>query len=267
MDTEGVSGESEVQEAVAEAPVESQETAEPAESSNDQLGEYGSQFLNGIEDENLKQQLAPYVQKWDAGVTRRFQDIHKQYEPYKQLGEVEQLQRASKLFEMVNNDPTRVLNALAQSLNYKLTPAQQAALAEADEDIDPIAEKLTPVQQKLEQQQKVLERVAQFIQNQQQEQQKQQEQQSFNEYLNLLEREKGSFDRDYVTALIAQGVDPAEAVDRFQQTVQQALNANSRKQPPVLSGGGSVPTPNKDVRSLSKQDTKNLVASMLQAAD
>lgn len=261
----------ETTEIAVETPTEVTQTSEQQGTSQEdtkqeELGEYGSQFLSDLEDEELRERLTPYIRKWDAGVTRKFQDIHSQYKPYKELGEIEDLYKAQQLFQVINSDPESATKRLAEALGYRLSKAEPQVVDPDDEDQvfeNRLRETVAPLQKQLETQQKILQTIAENKQREQEEAHRQQQVQEFQGYLDLLEREKGKFDREYVTALIAQGVEPGKAVEQFQSIIQEQLNANSRPQPPTLNGTGHVPSPNKDVRSLSSKETANLVQSML----
>src|SRR5215831_7559944 len=53
-----------------------------------------------------------YVKDWDAGVTRRFQDIHARYQPYDQLGQYSDLAQYKAVFEYLRDNPQAVYKTL-----------------------------------------------------------------------------------------------------------------------------------------------------------
>jgi hypothetical protein len=61
--------------------------------------------------------LEPYVKQWDAGVTKKFQDLHSQYAPYKDLGDPETLQQAIGLYQALNSDPQAFFEAMQEAFD------------------------------------------------------------------------------------------------------------------------------------------------------
>jgi len=209
--------------------------------------------------------VAKYIKDWDAGVTRRFQQIHQEYAPYKQLGaDPEELQGAWALQQMINEDPARVYELLGQIVNQGQEPQgqqqQQMPLQnEFGEDLPPaFIEKFTKMEQMIEAM------AGQFLQSQEAQQQ-QQEDAALDEYLGELHDQFGDFDEDWVLSKMLKGMDGAQAVEQYGQWIQKQINERmSGKRPvPVLGGGGAVPTNGVDPRKLDSKQTVDLVAQML----
>ena len=210
--------------------------------------------------------VAKYIKDWDAGVTRRFQQIHQEYKPYKDLGVgVEDLQGAWALQSMINEDPARVYELLGQVLQQSSgeTPGQQQQQApienEFGDELPPaFVEKFTRMEQMLEAM------AGQFLQSQET-QQAQEEDDALNSYLGELHDQFGDFDEDWVLSKMLKGMDGEQAVQQYGQWLQNQINERmSGKRPvPVLGGGGAVPTNGVDPRKLTSQQTQDLVAQML----
>jgi len=221
--------------------------------------------------EELHEALTPKLREWDAGVTRRFQEIHSQYEPYKEYEpiieqgiDVETLSKSIGLFQALNNDPQSVYDALGQAYGFS---SEQESEYEEDEQ----QEYTLPPQvlQQLQRQEQALEQFAEYMQRQEEQSQSQTNEQLLAETLQGLEQQYGNFDEDYVVTLIASGVDPEVAVRKFQDTIgSYSANRPGKAAPKVLSssGGGGVPANLPDPTQLSSKDTQALVAEMLRLA-
>lgn len=230
---------------------------------------YSSDFLTGIDDEEQRQLLEPYVKKWDAGVTRKFQELHAQYEPYQSLGDPEELQQYVELVEYINNDPQGFYKYLGDALGVSAAEAQKQV-----EEPDPVTaaipdelqRALDPYKTQLTEQEQLLRTMGEYLLQQQQEAIEAQEDMELENYLSELEKEFGSFDADYVLTKMANGVDGADAVKAYKQSVQEYVNTTSKKKPsmPVLGGGGSIPSDEEDITKLDSGAVKNLVAGLIQ---
>lgn len=211
--------------------------------------------------EGDREVVAKYIKDWDSGVTKRFQQIHQEYAPYKNLGaDPEALQSAWALKQLIDDDPARVYELLGQVLQGG--EQQQVQQMQGLEDLPPaFVEKFTRMEQ-------ILESLAgQFMQSREQ-QQASQEDQQLDEYLQGLQSQFGDFDEQWVLSRMAAGVDGEQAVQEYNAWLQEQINSRlSPKRPvPVLGGGGAVPTNGVDPRKLSRQQTQDLVAKMLEDA-
>lgn len=244
----------------------------------DELDEsLGNAFLKNVPEVDRKV-LEPYVKQWDAGVTKRFQRIHDTYRPYKDLGEVQDIQDAIRVYTMMNNDPESVIKILAEYMeqDVTLTPRQQAQLAQAvqqqtagqGETPELPYEGALPEEFLGEwgQIKQLVLGMGQFLASQQKVTQKQQEDQQLDSYLSELKTKHGDFNEEYVLMKMAQGVDGNEAVKAWRELVQAEINraaGNTPKPPPVLNGHGAVPTGHVDTSKLPAKGSKELLAQML----
>lgn len=216
--------------------------------------------------------VEPYVKQWDAGVTRRFQELHGQLQPYQQLGDPDTLGQAMQLFKMIDEQPEQVLSLLQEALGQggqeqQPVPAEQQGLQEQQEQGGQgQAPGLSPeVTQQLNTLQNVVEALAQRILDQDSSTQESQEDQQLDQYFDLLKKEFGDFDEDYVIAKMLAGVDGEQAVQQFQQSIQGQVNQRAQRPnlPPILSGGGSVPQEGQSISKAPRSEVKNLVANIL----
>jgi hypothetical protein len=193
--------------------------------------------------------VGKYIKDWDAGVTRRFQDIHSQY----------------ALMQMVNEDPQRVYDLLGQSLEQMQGGAQEFQQQEQqqyglDGELPPVfAEKFAKMEQ-------TLEALAQHFMSSEETRQAEQEDRELDDYLGMLKQKYGEFDEDWVLAKMLNGQDGEEALKQYNDWLQgQITSRMSSKRPvPVLGGGGSVPPNGVDATKMTGSQVRALVAGMLE---
>lgn len=233
--------------------------------------EFGNPFLQNV-DPAHKPIVEPYLKQWDANVTKRFQELHAQYQPYQQLGDIETLQQALYVQQLIDESPEQVIQALAQALNLQVGPAQ--GLGQNGNNNEEIPEEFEglPVGfvQKFQQQQQALEAMAQLMLNNQQTAQEYAEDAELDDLLSSMKQQFGDFDEEYVLSKMLAGADPEKAVQAYNQLVQTQLNQRGQTPPqfPILGGGGSLPQEaQKQITELNSKEVKNLVASVLAASN
>lgn len=243
----------------------------------------GSGFLQRVPEEH-RPIVEPYVKQWDAGVTRRFQELQSQLAPYQQFGDIEDIAAAMELVQAIDSDPWRVYGILHQSLMGGQPPVgpqggqqvppqgQQQQFGQQDQGLSgPDGMALPPqVQQRFDQMQNMLVALAQHVLGEQQTKTQAQEDAELDGWLSNLHTEFGDFDDQWVMMKVYQGQSPEDAINEFNGLVtsraQQTVSANSRVPNLLGSGGGAVNNENGSVKDLSRKDTKSLVASVLEKA-
>lgn len=233
-----------------------------------------SGFLNRIPEAD-REIVGKYVNQWDAGVTRRFQELHGKYKPYEELGDFETLQKAKEIYSILDEDPERLYNALGEVYGYGQqqngAEGQQQQIGTEEED-SPFQGALQELQGRFDEQTKVLEAVAQYILNQNQQTQEQSEDQQLTEYMGLLKEEFGEFDEDYVLTKMYHGMSGEDAVQSWSQLLQNQVNQANQSTanlPHILSnaGGSAVPVgETQKLGSIPSRDIQNLVADVLAQA-
>lgn len=236
------------------------------------LSEFGNPFLNEV-DPAHKAIVEPYLKKWDSNVTQKFQELHTKYDPYEQLGDVETLQQAVFISQLLENNPQELFNFLAQELGQQVGnvqgPGQQQQQQNEFEVPEEFGDLPPAFVQKFQQQQQALEAIAELMLGQQQSAQEQAEDAELDQLMTSLSEKYGEFDEEYVLAKMMAGLDPDKAVQAYHNAVQQALNkrGNGGPQFPVLGGGGVTPQHNsKTVTDLDRKQTKDLVQQILAAS-
>lgn len=238
-----------------------------------------NQFLDGILsqiDPAHRPIVEPYLGKWNAGVTRRFQELHGELSPYKELGaDPETLGQAYQLYQMIDEDPQQVLQILQEAVEQVGgVPGQQPQGLEGQPPPggaeDTPASSIPPeLDQRLQAFEQVLETMAQKYLDQESQQTQEAEDAELDQHLNLLKQEMGDFNEPFVIAQMMAGLSGEEAVKAYHEAIQQEVNTRSR-QPnvgPILGGGGAVPQEGKSVVDASSKDTKALVANILAASN
>lgn len=220
-----------------------------------------------------RQVVAKYIKDWDAGVTRKFQEIHSQYEPYKQLGaDPESLQAAYNIYQQLNDDPQAFYKALADALGEELT--EQGQQETPPQQVNPAFQGLPPeFQAEYQQTRKAVEALAQHILNQENATKAQAEDAELDNYMKSLKEKHGDFDEEFVlTKMYNSNMTGEQAIQAWQQSIQEYINRvggvpSSEPKFKPLHGGGSVPNEEaKKITDLSRKETKNLVASIMQQA-
>lgn len=72
-------------------------------------------YLNGIPEQD-RPIVAKYAKDWDGNVTRKIQEIHESYKPYKDLGSIEDIQQALTFFDRFDKMPLEVYKLFRESL-------------------------------------------------------------------------------------------------------------------------------------------------------
>lgn len=222
--------------------------------------------------------VAKYIKGWQGNVTRRFQDIHNEYAPYKQLGDPEELSKAASLYNLMNESPHEIFRVLVENANdipevaqmlQQYAGQQQQQYRPQGEFENPWAEDGIPDEfaTMFIQQQQVLAALADKVLGYDSNRQEEQEAAQLDEVLNDLHSQYGDFDEEHVLLRMYQGMDPDSAVKDWESSIQQAINSRQSAKPPpfVLGGNGSVPHGGVDPTKLSDKDRRSYIAQQLQA--
>lgn len=226
-----------------------------------------SGFLNNVP-EDQRSIVEPYVKKWDAGVTRRFQELHSSYAPYKQFMDqgvdASEIESAMQVYQLLDTNPQYLYQLLKTELDGEQGQPSSEQLDDNDDDI-PVA-----VQQQLEKQQQMLEALAAHLLGQEQQSTAAQQDAELDDYLGLLTDEFGDYDEDFVLTKMARGMSGEDAVKAYFKLIDKQLEARDKSgqgsgstAPPILSGGGVAGSSSKTVSNASDKEVRELVANML----
>lgn len=209
-----------------------------------------------------------YVKDWDAGVTKRFQSIHEQYQPYKELGDPQALQQAIQLQQLIDNDPEYVYRVLAQEFGQSeggTGTGGGSAPVSTPPEFEGLPEQFV---EQWQTQQTMLENLAQLVLAGRQESTEREEDAALDFEMDRLKKQYGDFDEEFVLAKMWNGASGDDAVKAYQSLTQNIINGQSKPkpQPPGMFGGGVIPSDSPDVSRLSGKETRNLVAELLSRA-
>lgn len=210
--------------------------------------------------------VAPYIKDWDAGVTRRFQEIHQQYAPFKGM-DAEEVQQAIAFRDYVNQNEEAVFQVLAERLGYEVGGNGPQQYQGGDEFENPWAEDGIPdefARQFMELQQ-VNQALAQRVMGIDDERIEQQEDAELDSLLDSMHKQHGSFNDQYVLLQLSEGLTPEQAIASWHQMIQGEIDSRSSgKTPvPILGGNGTVPMGGVDPRKMKTEDLQAHIANVL----
>lgn len=241
---------------------ESPQTQEPVD--NGSPDSLANPFLKNIP-EGEREIVAKYVKDWDAGVTQRFQKIHEEYKPYKDLGaDPVTMQQAFQVYQALNSDPKAFYETLTQ-----LMEEQEQEMAEPEVDLNSI-DLDDGAKTLLRQQQLEMQALKEQMERQAAEREHEKQLAALDTLMQNLHTKHGDFDDRSVLMRISEGMSPEDAVQDYNNWVQELVssqNKNRRPSAPVMGSGGGVPLGQVDRKTLNESSSArtSLVAQMLQA--
>lgn len=203
-------------------------------------------------------ELNPALEEYTQRVTQ-------EWEPYNFLREnaidPDTVQYAMNILYTLNNDPRQLYDALGQYYKFAQTQADQPEFEEAFSD----EQQADPRIERLEQ---GLQTMARLLLEAREQQEAQEQDALLSQELDEARQKYGDFDENYVLGLALNGASIENAVRQFKSLEQRIAGGNVRSSQPVIMGsGGGAPGSNiVDPRKLSSNETKNLVAQMLEQA-
>lgn len=229
-------------------------TPPPVETHPDSLADG---FLKEV-DPAHREIVEPYVKQWDGQVTRRFQSIHEQYKPYKELGvDVSDLQGAWQIAQAFNDDPVGTLQKVFQLYREQGIELDMSDFFENNTPQEPAGQQQTPIpvptgqentgglppeiMEKLSTIEGVVGALAQQEIERRQAQENEQNRKQFDDYLTSLHNTHGDFDNNYVASRMATGMDAETAIKEFKDMVQSYANSQRNNPAPNFFQGGNPP--------------------------
>jgi len=230
--------------------------------------------------------IEPYVKQWDAGVTRRFQELQSQIAAYNGY-DPETVAQAMNVAAMLEENPWSVYGTLQNALmsgEYGPQPGMQQDQGQlgppqqqqgVPDPNDPMGQFPEQFRNEWDQMRQVVAMIGQQMLGQNQQQQQAAEQEQLDTYLEGLHNEYGDFDDQWVLLQILND-QSYDNVDKHITAWQEKTNSRNVQQQQALSklpqligstgGNGIAPLDSTSVKNLSRSDTKNLVASVLEQA-
>lgn len=245
--------------------------------------------LLGVVPQELHSQVIPHLQKYNQNTEK----VHERYNPYKDFVDnrvdPERIRQALAVAEAIEGNPQEVYQLLHQQFGQQQSQQSQGLpgvqngnqqLQQGQGDENPyeglhpsVVEKL----QMLDQMKGGFDTMAELMLSQRQQSQQAEEDAELQAVYDnfsksnpvFAELNKDGAAEPYVNSLLMAGYKPEEAMQMFEQFVGSVKQYQNRPQPPMLLGPGASAVPGQQTinpAQLSRPDTKNLVASMLDAA-
>jgi hypothetical protein len=230
----------------------------------DGLSEFAQGILNQIPEED-RATVAKYYKDWDGNVTKKFQSIHEEYKPYKELGDVDSLREALTWVSALNEDPVAFINMVKEAMKesgivYENDDDDKSNLPEYEGLPQAVVEQLRSLQETVG---SLTEKVGTFEGTAKE----REEQAAFDNMLSELHTRHGDFDDDWVVLQIARGIDPDEAAKSFPEYIGKYSSPKPVHKPaPNLFQGASGSVPNQvDMSKLSREEKKAAAVELLKA--
>lgn len=223
-----------------------------------------SPFLAAIpeQDRNI---VAKYIKDWDAGVTKKFQGIHEQYKPYKELGDYERVKMAMDVVAVMEEDPQLFYENLAQALG--LNEEEMSDIFDPAQNEQPQNQNTDPRDAEISDLRAMVESMQTNFQQSQQSAVEKQQMDELDNYIKNMHNEHGDFDEDWVLLQISKGTDPVEAVKSWNSMINDKVGSFAKRPSPnILSGQGSSPGNQVDPSKFDAKQRKDYIAEMLSAA-
>ena len=232
-------------------------------SGDDGLSDFARGILNQIPEED-RNVVAKYYKDWDSNVTKRFQGIHEEYRPYKELGSVDELQEAVRWIGALNEDPVAFIKMVQEAMK------ESGIVYENDDDRSNLPEYEGLPQAVVDQIRSLQETVgglSEKLSHFEGTNQEKEEQAAFDRMLADLHTRHGDFDEDWVVLQIARGLDPDEAAKAFPEYIGKYSSSGPTHKPaPNLFSGASGSVPNQvDMSKMSKDEKRAAAVAALQA--
>jgi hypothetical protein len=254
------------------------EVQEPAAQETVQEDSLGNQFLSKIPEQD-REIVAKYVKDWDGNVTKKFQSIHEEYKPYKELGaSPEDLRKAWTAIQNLNNAPEASFKAMYKALRDRHGEAfDQVLEALYEEDEDEMSEdyEYEEGEEEAEEEyddnsvfqanvEKELQELRDWKQQQEQAIVAAEENAQLDRLMSDLHTKHGDFDDVWVLTQMSAGATPDQAMNAWNTFVSKLRNSQNTPTPPrILGGQGGVPTDQVDVAKLDAKGRKALIAQYL----
>lgn len=232
---------------------------------------YGGDFLKNLGENVTDEQrsmLEPLIKQWDAGITRRFQELQGELKNYEVLKEAEltdpsDIETLVNLNNMLENDP-KGLYELLKEAGLKLDEITEPVIQKPSETSTEIPKEL---QDKITQMEELLTVLAQGELTRVGSAQEEADSKQLDGYIKLMHDEFGDFNDEYVTLKLGQGKSAKEAIDAWNE-VKTSFSpvVESKSAPKVLSGSGGPIVENNDVTKLDRSATKELIVKILENA-
>jgi hypothetical protein len=237
-----------------------QETQGQTETSSEATPvEGGNPFLNEVAADH-RPIVAPYLKKWDAEVTKKFEEYSNKLKPWQELGEPDEVKQYVQFAKNFRQDPEAYFRAMWSRMAehfgddfenqlFRILQVEREGQQMSDgydqgfEGYDGGGQEFEgqPDQQEvmLQNMMKELTELREWKEGQTQREQFQQESQQFEAFLEQMHTRFGEFDDDWVAQRISIHGDPNKAMQEWNALVEKISgrkNGETPRQPSVVRG-------------------------------
>lgn len=234
-------------------------------------------FLNTIPEQD-RPIVSKYVNQWDSNVTKRFQELHDTYAPYKELGALDELQQYVELVNILRSDPKAFHTQLTEMLGLLDSEGIDMDQELLDEAGDQSA--IIPPVRDLQGQnqadhkdtviadlQKAITDLTSRFDGQSKAQVESQQLAELDNMMKNMHNVHGEFDDDWVLLQMSKGKSPDDSIKSWNEKLDASVNSRRKATPPTLmSGAGSIPNGQVDPSKFSPAERKAFIAATLEAA-
>ena len=221
-----------------------------------------SPFLSNIPEAD-REVVAKYIKDWDAGVTKRFQEINEKYAPYKEV-EPETFQQAVQLYEMATTDPMQLYTALQQWVK------DNEMEIEVDDGTDSGVEELDPTAKELKQLKAEMAELKAFREENTRKSEEAEQLAALDKTMQALHTKHGDFDDEAVLLRMRRGMKPEDAVKDYNSWLDEKISSRTKKPSaayPVLDGKGGSPLGQVDRSKLTDDKVRKALVMEALAAN
>lgn len=234
--------------------------------------------------------VEPTFKEWDAQTTQKFQELHSQYEPYKNAvgdRDLETVSQAFQLVELLESDPKALYDYMGTYYGYVGEQGQAGTQQVNPSVVDPNAgQELDPndlfTDPRLLEMKTMVDNMAQIIVANQQQMTEQQQLQQYQEQQSALDKALepvketlgAAYDEGEILSRLTKGLTVEQAVEDYKTSLTtraQAMGLIQGTSAPVVmsANGGSSPSVldgGKRPGDLTDKETTDVVVQMLQSA-
>jgi hypothetical protein len=215
--------------------------------------------------QDLHAKVVPHLQNWDKGVTQKFQTVQQEYEPWKPIIKMgvtpDTVQAGLNLVNMLETNPEALYKAMVDY--YKFGQDQdstsQGPSKEQQQEEDPYKDRFAQMERGFN---TLAEHV---IQQRQQEENAKADAALEQEFKAAKDKYGEIFDEQWIQSrcLADPNLSVMDAAGMYQQWYQQQA-AKFGAKPLIMGGGGGLPQNTPDPTKMTGQETRGLVAQMIE---
>jgi hypothetical protein len=196
--------------------------------------------------------MAKHLPTWDSNVTKKFQSIHEEYKPYKDLGSVEDIQQALQFIGLLNDDPIQFIDMVKNALKESGMGIeddlgnQGGTLPEYEGLPSGFVDKFTALESNFN---NYMGKIDQFMNSINEKEQLSQ----VDKMLGDMHNTHGDFDNDYVLLKMSQGLSQDDAIKSWKDTISK-YGSPSKPAPVIPTGASGSFLGQADPSKMSKAD-------------